>query len=230
MNLFFKIAVLCGLCMFGIGLERAEAWECVEEIDEMTGELSGEKYVGTYSENELSGYVTSRLQTAERRGTTKAALRYILKSPKIEVPGGFDPKVYYENSVYLITQYGDEGFQVAWSDKSEFFGEVYYQHVRVKFDDETARPFILSLLPGNAGGWLYPRGFGGFSEDEFKKGLTVHKKIWVEVTPVGMNKAQIAKFSLAGFNEAFAKCGGSLKPIRERRKNEPKTKNSGALY
>lgn len=211
--------------------QNIQAWECVEVVDEMTGEPSGEKYVGAYSENKLTGYVTSRIQTAERKDTTKAALRYILKSPKIEVPGDFDPKVYYENSVYLITQYGDEGFKIAWSDKSEFFGETYYQHVRVKFDNERARHFILSLLPNNEGGWLYPRGFTGFSEDEFKKGLTEHEGVWVEVTPVGMTKAQIAKFSLVGFNEAFAECGGSLKPEKEKREGgAPEVDKSGVLF
>ncbi len=223
-----KYLVLSFLLFCGGNLH---AWECVEVIDEMTGEFSGEKYVGTYSENELTGYVTSRIREAERKDTGKAALRYILKSPKIEVMGDFDPKVYYENSVYLITQYGDKGFKIAWSDKSEFWGETYYQHVRVKFDKEKARNFILSLLPSNQGGWLYPRGFTGFSEDDFKKGLTVHERVWIEVTPVGMSKAQIAKFSLVGFNEAFAKCGGSLKPKKERQGgNAPEVDKSGVLF
>ena len=185
------------------------------------------KYVGTYSENVLTGYTTSRLQNADVKSTTKVFLRYILKSPKIEVVAGPDPKVYYENSVYLITQDDDEGFKVAWDEKSGLFDQ-YYQKIRVKFDGKPPQKFKMLLLDDDVGGWIFPSGFTA-SEDAFKKDLTIHKNIWVEVTPVGMRKPQIAKFSLAGFNEAFAACGGSLKPVNEK-KDERRRKNSGDLY
>ena len=167
------------------------------------------------------------LQNADVKSTTKVALRWILKSSKIEVVAGPDPKVYYENSVYLITQDGDEGFKVAWDEKGGLFDQ-YYQKIRVKFDDKPPEKFKMFLLDDNAGGWIFPAGFTA-SEDAFKSNLAMHKSIWVEFTPVGMRKPQIAKFSLSGFNEVFTSCGGSLKPVREKENNHPK-KSAVKLY
>ena len=54
------VATLCGLCIFGVGLEKAGAeWIYGESKDELTGKVN-QRHVVAYSENKVEGWLSKK--------------------------------------------------------------------------------------------------------------------------------------------------------------------------
>ena len=160
------VAILCGLYIFGVDLEKAEAeWVYGESKDELTGKIN-QRHVVAYSENKVEGWISKRKVLL---GVVCGEKDPYLRTNDISLTGSID-----------CTEYGC----------------TTKQRMRFKFDNVSEALTVTAYVWEHSNGASFSSGElirlmkpAGSVKVEFEPILTQGKKVIAHFSLIGFSKA-----------------------------------------